>query len=105
MPDSFIVVLTTIPTRSQSQKLARAILKKHLAACVNILGPAESLFWWQGEIDRAKEFVLLLKTRASRFTRLRQFIEKHHPYSVPEIVALPIKKGSASYLNWIRKST
>ena len=71
---------------------------------MNILGPAESLFWWQGKIDRAKEFLLLIKTRSAHFKGLRRFLEKNHPYTVPEIVALPIEEGNASYLNWIKKS-
>jgi periplasmic divalent cation tolerance protein len=71
---------------------------------VNIMGPAESSFWWQGKIDRAREYLLLIKTRTSQFVRLRQFLERHHPYSVPEIVALPIEKANAPYLNWIRNS-
>lgn len=69
---------------------------------MNILGPAASFFWWQGKIDRAKEWLLLIKTRDSRFSDLRRFLEKRHPYSVPEIVALPIKKGNKPYLAWIR---
>ena len=102
MPRPYQIVLTTLPNRSQARKLSQRILKARLAACTNLLGPAESFFWWKGKIDRAKEFLLLIKTRASHFDRLRRFIEKNHPYSVPEIAALPIEKGNASYLNWIK---
>lgn len=102
MPNSFLVVLTTLPSRPQARKLSRKILKARLAACINILGPAESYFWWRGKIDRAKEFLLLIKTRVPHFDRLRRFIEKNHPYAVPEIVALPLQKGSAAYLDWIK---
>ena len=102
MPSAFLIVLTTLPNRSRARALSRKILRARLAACVNILGPAESFFWWKKKIDHAKEFLLLIKTRASHFDRLRRFIEKNHPYSVPEIVALPIKKGNATYLDWIK---
>lgn len=103
MPSPFYVVLTTLPSRSQAQKLAHKILQEKFAACVNVLGPAQSFFWWEGKIDRAKEFLLLIKTRRSVFSRLRRFLEKNHPYEVPEIVALPIESGNASYLDWIRR--
>jgi len=104
MKDSCLVVLTTLPSRTHARKISRLILARKLAACVNLIGPVESSFWWKGKIDRAKEFLLLIKTRADRFTLLRRFLEKNHPYSVPEIVALPIKRGNPPYLNWIRKS-
>lgn len=104
MSDSSFVVLTTLPSDSKARKIARLLLKEKFAACVNIVGPVHSLFWWQGKVDRAKEFLLLIKTRASRFERLQKFLEKHHPYSVPEIIALPIHKGNRAYLDWIRTS-
>lgn len=102
MSDSFLVVLTTLPSSGRARRLARQILQKKLAACINILGPALSYFWWKGKRDQAKEFLLLIKTHASRFDQLRRFLEKNHPYEVPEIVALPIRKANAPYLNWIR---
>ena len=101
---NYLVVLTTLPTRAEGRRLAERVLKKKLAACVNILGPAQSLFWWKGKVDSAKECLLFIKTRQSHFNRLRTFLEKHHPYSVPEIIALPVKKGNASYLKWIARS-
>ena len=104
MRDSFLLVLTTLPNHAQAEKLSRQILKERLAACVSSVKGVESFFWWQGKIDRAKEILLLVKTRASRFNRLRVFIEKHHPYSVPEILAVPIRKGNASYLKWLKAS-
>ena len=102
MPDSFLVVLTALPSSGKAREIARLALRDKLAACVNILGPAQSYFWWKGKRSRAKEYLLLIKTRASKFDRLRRFLEKNHPYEVPEIVALPIRKGNTPYLNWIR---
>lgn len=104
MPQSFVVVLTTLPNRSKSRQLAKLILKKKLAACVNTVGPADSFFWWEKKIDHTKEYLLLIKTQSSYFRPLCRLIEKHHPYSVPEIIALPIQSGNVSYLDWIRKS-
>ncbi|MBI4115717.1 MAG: divalent-cation tolerance protein CutA [Candidatus Omnitrophica bacterium] len=105
VPSGFIVVLTTLPSRAKARQLARLILSQKLAACVNLLGPAESFFWWQGKIDHAKEFLLIIKTRTSRFSLLRRFLEKHHPYDVPEIISLIIRDGNDAYLQWLKVST
>lgn len=104
MLSPYLIVLTTLPDRSKAKKISEQILRKRLAACINLIGPIESSFWWQGKIDQAKEQLLLIKTRATYFSRLRRFLEKNHPYSVPEIVAIPIAKGNKSYLEWIKES-
>ena len=104
MPSSCLVVLTTLPTRAQARRISQLVLRNKLAACINVIGPVESSFWWDDKIDRAKEWLLLIKTRASHFARLRRFLEKNHPYSVPEIVGLPMMRGNTPYLNWIKKS-
>jgi periplasmic divalent cation tolerance protein len=104
MPSPFLIVLTTLPKRSDARRLSKLLLEKKLAACVNLLGPADSSFWWKGKIDQAREYLLLIKTRASSFSKLRRLLEKHHPYDVPEIVALPIVKGNPSYLKWIEST-
>lgn len=104
MPGPFIVVLTTFGSPSKARQISKTLLQKKIAACVNILGPAQSFFWWEGKVDKAREHLVLIKTKASYFARLQKFLEKNHPYSVPEIIALPVIKGNASYLNWITKS-
>lgn len=104
MPGSFLVVLTTLPTAVGARQMSKLLIQKKLAACVNILGPVQSFFWWQGKVDQAREYLLLIKTKASHFAPLRIFLEKHHPYSVPEIIALPLQKGNAPYLDWIKAS-
>lgn len=104
MRGPFAVVLTTLPTPSKARRLTKLILQKRLAACVNIIGPMESSFWWNKKIDRCKEYLLFIKTQASHFGRLKKLIETHHPYSVPEIICLPVKGGSAPYLNWIEQN-
>ena len=103
--DAYLVVLTTLPNLAQSRKLSRLLLKSRLAACTNIFGPAESSFWWKGKIDKSREYLMLVKTRASHFKRLRELIGKNHPYSVPEIIALRIQAGNAAYLDWLKTST
>ena len=104
MQDSFLVVLSTFPTLSKAKQISKLLVGKRLAACVNILGPASSFFWWKGKVDRAREYLLVIKTKTSRFNRLKSFLEKHHPYSVPEIIALPIRRGNSPYLGWLKAS-
>ena len=102
MSSSFLIVLSTFPSLAEARKVSKRLIDKRLAACVNLLGPAESFFWWEGKIDRAKEYLVLIKTKSTHFNRLQKFLEKNHPYSVPEILALPILKGNRSYLAWLQ---
>ena len=104
MSRAFVVVLTTVPNQLQAHRLTQLLLKKRLVACVNLMGPVRSFFWWQGKVDRAREYLLLIKTRTAQFSQLQKMIEKNHPYSVPEIIALPILKGNKPYLDWLRES-
>ena len=96
--------MVTIPKGKPAEKLARLLLQQKLVACVNSIRSVQSLYWWQGKIESSNETLLILKTQISRFKKLSDFIQKNHPYRLPEILALPIQKGSASYLNWIEKS-
>ncbi len=97
-----ITVLVTIP-KSKAKSLAKLLLKKRVCACVNIIPGVESLFWWQGKIDTAKEAILVIKTKKDLFTRLKKEIRANHPYEVPEIVAFNIDKINPEYLNWLKK--
>ena len=96
-----LVVLVTCPNRRVAQRLARAIVERHLAACVNIVPQVESLFWWEGKINRCRESLLLIKTTAKRFNALRRTVVSLHPYDVPEVIALPITTGHQPYLAWV----
>ena len=101
---SCLVVLVTCPTRPHATRLAKTLIAQRLAACVNILPQAQSLFWWEGRVDRATETLLIIKTTARRFEQLRSAIRTGHPYDVPEIIALPIIRAHQPYLRWIRDS-
>ena len=96
-----IVILVTAPNTAQAKKIADFLLKKRLAACVNIIPNLESLFWWQGKVDKAKEALLLIKSKKQLVTQLIKAVKSKHPYDVPEIIALPIVSGNKDYLNWI----
>src|ERR1035438_2297360 len=101
-----IVVLTTCDSEKQARRLARHLVEQRVAACVNILPKARSIYRWKDQtgkdkIETAAEYVLLIKSRRDLFAALRTEIEKIHPYEVPEIVALPVVEGAEAYLGWI----
>jgi len=100
-----IVVLVTCGSAKESRRIARALVDRKLAACVNVLRvPVESIYRWKGSVESAKEFLLVIKTARQRFAALEKAIKQLHSYDIPEIIALPIAKGSAAYLSWISES-
>ncbi len=103
--ESFILVMTTCPAKAEAEQLAEKLLKARLVACANIVPAVYSLFQWQGKIDHAEEVLLLLKSRKKYFKDLTEWIQTHHPYDVPEIIALPIVDGSREYLDWMEEET
>src|ERR1700761_676446 len=103
--ETFIVVLCTTPSPEIGAELGRGLVSERLAACVNILPAVRSIYSWEGEIKDDPEVQLLIKTRAARFEAVRDYLVKHHPYSEPEIVALPIVSGSKTYLGWLETQT
>jgi len=99
------VVLVTIGNETDARAMARTLVGEGLAACVNVLGPINSIYRWRGAIEDEKEYLLLIKTRASLYGRVEHRIKELHSYDVPEVVALPIETGSASYLEWLFEMT
>jgi periplasmic divalent cation tolerance protein len=99
-----LVVLVTVASREDGERIAEALVGEALAACVNIVGPMRSIYRWQGEVCRDDEQLLLIKTTRERYSALEARVKALHSYDVPEIVALPIEMGSAEYLDWVRKS-
>ncbi|MBB1632957.1 divalent-cation tolerance protein CutA [Cupriavidus sp. UME77] len=100
-----ILVMTSLPDAESAGRVARAVLESRLAACVNRLAPCESEYWWQGEIESAREWPLLIKTTQERYAALEAAIRLAHPYEVPEIVAMPLVAGFAPYLAWVAHET
>ena len=96
---------TTTDSRAEAVELGRAAVQARLAACAQVAGPVASTYWWEGGIERAEEWLVLLKLPADRYAELAAFIAERHSYDEPEIVALPILAGSASYLSWIQEET
>ncbi len=100
-----IVILCTTPSRDVAERIADLVVPKGLAACANIIGGIYSIYTWKGETCRDNECLMILKTRAELFERLRREITSNHPYEVPEIIALPIIDGHSPYLDWIQQVT
>ena len=97
----YCCVLSTVPKIKKARQLAGLLVSKQLAACVQIVPGLESHYLWRGKAEVAKEILLIIKTRASLYKPLEKAILKNHPYEVPEIVCLPITRGSKPYLDWI----
>jgi periplasmic divalent cation tolerance protein len=96
-----LVILCTCPDDAIAGRLARSLVEQRLAACVNIVPAIRSIYSWQGELCDDKEVLLVIKTLQSRFPELEAWLREHHPYDVPEVVALPAEHVSADYLAWI----
>lgn len=96
-----IVVLSTCGTAEEADGIARRLVEKRLAACVNVLSGARSIYRWRGEIEDAAEFVIIIKSRRDLLDPLRTELEKMHSYEVPEVIALSIVDGSAGYMSWL----
>ncbi len=100
-----IIVLVTCGSAKEARCVARALVERRLAACVNILAtPVQSIYRWKGRIESAKESLLVIKTSRKRFKPLQGAIQRLHSYEIPEIIALPVTAGSRDYLNWISDS-
>lgn len=102
----FRLVLVTCGSLPETRKIARAVVAKHFAACVNILtAPVESLYTWKGKLERSREHLLLIKTTAKRLTALEREVLRLHSYETPEFLVLPITAGSRAYLRWLAQNT
>lgn len=96
-----IVVLSACDSEKKAAELARALVEQRLAACVNIVPGARSIYRWQGKIEDTAEWVLVIKSRRDLFEKLREAIARLHSYEVPEVIALPVVDGSDAYLEWL----
>ena len=99
-----VVVLVSTRTLKEARKIALALVKDELAACVNLSGPLESVYQWQGRVERSRERLLLIKTSRDAFPQVQAAIRKLHSYVTPEMICLPIVDGSHDYLDWLTQS-
>lgn len=102
MEDEFIQVFTTTGKRQDAERIAKALIDRKLAACVQIMGPVESTYRWQGRIEKSSEWFCFIKSTRDLFAELEKAIKEEHPYEVPEIISVPISGGSPDYLQWLK---
>jgi len=98
------IVLTTASSEEEAAKIAHQLVERRLAACVNIVPRVESIYRWQGKVESAEEWLLIVKTTAERFPAVRDAIRELHSYELPECIALTVDDGSLPYLNWLGDS-
>ena len=96
-----VVGMVTCSSRAEARKVAKAVLTKKLAACVNIVNGLESHYWWRGKLESAREYLLLIKTTRARTRAVTSAVKAAHSYEVPEIIFLPILAGERRYLGWL----
>ncbi len=98
------IVLSTVGSEEEARKIARALVERRLAACVSIVPQVTSIYRWQESVEEAREWLLMVKTTAANFERVREAISDLHSYEVPECLCIKIEDGSAAYLQWIGDS-
>jgi periplasmic divalent cation tolerance protein len=103
-PEDPIVVFLTASSGEEASRLAELLIGAHLAACVQILPEMESVYRWQGKIERQSEILLIAKTTAAKFAELEREVRALHSYETPEIIAIPLVAGSTKYLEWLAAS-
>jgi len=99
-----ILVLTTAASKDEARRIGRTLVERLLAACVNVIPQVGTIYRWEGEIEEAEEWLLIIKTTATAFERVRDAINELHSYDVPECISVAIENGSMAYLNWVGES-
>jgi len=97
----YIQVITSTQNKKDAEKIATELIRMKLAACTQILGPVNSSYWWNGNIETANEWLCIIKSKKSLYSKIETVIKKMHPYQIPEILALPVLEGSKDYLKWL----
>ena len=100
-----ILVFSNLPDQASAAKLAAVLIEQRLAACVNVQAPCTSVYRWQGKVETATEVPVFIKTTRERYPALEAAIRAHHPYELPEIIAVPLVAGLPAYLEWVHTET
>jgi len=101
LSNSYIIIIVTTASREEAETIVQRLLEARLIACANIVGPVSSHFHWSGKIEKAEEYLILMKSRKDLFEKLSETVKALHSYEVPEILALPIVEGSKAYMDWL----
>ncbi|NVM01132.1 MAG: divalent-cation tolerance protein CutA [Candidatus Helarchaeota archaeon] len=99
--ENYIQVFCTTEKKEEAKKIAKSLVNKRLAACVQIIGPILSTYWWKENVETSEEWLCLIKSKKSLFEKLEKSIKEVHSYKTPEIIALPFIDGSKDYLKWL----
>lgn len=105
MSGEALLVLTSLPTKEAAEKMARDLVERRLAACVNLLAPCRSAYRWEGSVQVEEEHPLLIKTTQDRYAAVEELVREAHPYELPEIIAVPVVAGLPAYLQWVESET
>ncbi|XP_001662826.2 protein CutA homolog isoform X1 [Aedes aegypti] len=103
-PGTHSIAYVTTPNANSAKELARKLVERKLAACVNIIPGLMSIYEWEGKINEDQEILLMIKTRTARVEELSKFVRENHPYSVAEVISVPIENGNPPYLEWLSKT-
>jgi len=103
MKEEYIQVFTTTEKKEDAEKIAKALVEKRLAGCIQVVGPIISTYWWKDNVETAEEWLCIIKSKKDIFNELEKSIKEIHPYEVPEIIAMPVVAGSDDYLQWLSK--
>jgi periplasmic divalent cation tolerance protein len=101
--DTVIQAMTTVDSEDRAAHIAMTLVERRLAACVQVVGPISSTYWWEGAIETAREWLCLIKTREELYSQLESAIREVHPYDVPEILAVPVVAGNPTYVEWLQQ--
>ena len=101
LKNSYIIVIVTTANKAEAETIVQQLLEAKLIACANVLGPIQSHFIWSGKIDKAEEYLVIMKSRKDLFEKIEETVKALHSYEVPEIIALPVVAGSRPYLEWL----
>jgi periplasmic divalent cation tolerance protein len=104
MPAEFLLVMTTTDSEAEAGRLAGGLVDARLAACVQVIGPMVSTYRWRGQVERAAEWLCLVKTTAERYGAIEAWLAEQHSYDTPEVTAVPMSRGSDDYLAWLAAS-
>lgn len=105
MTMEYIQVQTTVESSENAEEIAKAVVESRLAACVQIIGPVKSKYWWKDNIVEGNEYLLLIKSRKDLYDALEKVIVETHSYDTPEVISLPVMEGYGDYLRWIVTET
>lgn len=97
----YLQILTTVGKREDAERIAETLVQKRLAGCVQIVGPISSVYWWKSKIEKAEEWLCLIKSEETLYHKVEETIKRIHPYETPEIIAVPIVAGSKEYFTWL----